>query len=470
LFGFFVTILKPKGFLMRNRFLSCSSTLILAALSLLAASESYAAAAASSGIVMLPPQDMAGNVCANNEDTANDTYGILQWDGKSPIRCVKGFFSDSSGNLGVGTLTPAYKFDVLGTSRSSRMVLDEGIAANGGAHLTINRPTLAQQGLIAFRGSETPYMYGSMGINSGRDSLDILSLTPHDVIIGSYTDAVNRNDTIVVKPDGNVGIGKSDPFYKVDVDGTLRSTRIYMDTKIANNGGGHITVAREGLSNQAFMVFSDKETGGGYQLGTIGIPSSTKDFNLASFNGANLGILAGGGTAIPGAISNLRLYSTGETYIVTGGTRRVTIPKTGNVGIGTATPGYALHVNGTAYASGAAGALSDERHKEKVRTLELPALETLRKLRPVTYHWKKIEDVGMKGEQIGFIAQEVEKVLPQVVLTQDNEEKTKGLKYDEIIPVLTKAVQELDAENKKLKLANESLEARLDVLEKKMSK
>lgn len=55
----------------------------------------------------------------------------------------------------------------------------------------------------------------------------------------------------------------------------------------------------------------------------------------------------------------------------------------------------------------------------------------------------------MKGQQLGFIAQEVEKVLPQIVLTAKDKDKTKGLKYDEFIPVLTLAVQQLKAADDK---------------------
>jgi hypothetical protein len=49
----------------------------------------------------------------------------------------------------------------------------------------------------------------------------------------------------------------------------------------------------------------------------------------------------------------------------------------------------------------------------------------------------------MKGTQTGFIAQEVEKLLPSTVLTESNKEKTKGLKYNEFSSILTKAIQEL---------------------------
>lgn len=57
----------------------------------------------------------------------------------------------------------------------------------------------------------------------------------------------------------------------------------------------------------------------------------------------------------------------------------------------------------------------------------------------------------MKGEQIGFIAQDVETVLPQTVLTANDADKTKGIKYDELIPVLTKALQELKSEDDNLR-------------------
>lgn len=132
------------------------------------------------------------------------------------------------------------------------------------------------------------------------------------------------------------------------------------------------------------------------------------------------------------------------------------------VGIGTSTPAYALHVEGTAYATGAAGSLSDVRHKKNIATLDDGALGTLMQLRPVSFEWKHPTDDGMKGEQLGFIAQEVEKVLPQTVLTQPDLAKTKGLKPSELIPVLVKAIQELkrdnDALDAKLSAQSEEIE------------
>lgn len=134
-----------------------------------------------------------------------------------------------------------------------------------------------------------------------------------------------------------------------------------------------------------------------------------------------------------------------------GGNAWLTIDNDGNVGIGKTSPSYTLYVNGTAYASGAAGALSDYRHKMNIRDLSLDACEIVNHLRPVTFEWKEPRDSGMEGIQLGFIAQEVEEVLPEVVLTEYDEAQTKGLKYNALIPVLIRAIQELIRENAELK-------------------
>ena len=124
----------------------------------------------------------------------------------------------------------------------------------------------------------------------------------------------------------------------------------------------------------------------------------------------------------------------------------------GNVAIGTDTASYKLHVNGTAYATGAAGALSDIRHKNNVLNIN-EGLNAVMLLRPVSYLWNDdyITDNGMEGLHFGFIAQEVKEILPDVILEQNNEEKTLGLKYTELIPVLVKAIQELKAEIEELR-------------------
>ena len=115
----------------------------------------------------------------------------------------------------------------------------------------------------------------------------------------------------------------------------------------------------------------------------------------------------------------------------------------GNFAINTDTASYKLHVNGTAYATGAAGALSDIRHKKNI-VPTLKGLTELLNLNPVEFEWNedKVADSGMLGTHLGFIAQEIKDILPNTVLTQPNSENTLGLKYNEFIPLLVKSIQE----------------------------
>lgn len=104
---------------------------------------------------------------------------------------------------------------------------------------------------------------------------------------------------------------------------------------------------------------------------------------------------------------------------------------------------------------------SDARAKENVKTMTT-GLDAILGLRPVTYKWKRPEISQQKTKiavsdttqtvsygpddtslQYGFLAQEVEKVIPDVVKT--NEDGHKMVNYLAIIPVLVQAVQELQA-------------------------
>lgn len=152
-----------------------------------------------------------------------------------------------------------------------------------------------------------------------------------------------------------------------------------------------------------------------------------------------------------------------------GWTEMMRILNNGNVGIGTPSPSYALHVNGTAYATGAAGALSDRRHKTAIEPYEVDALGVIARLRPITFAWKEPKDDGMKGRQIGFIAQDVEPIIPEAVLTMSNAEKTLGLRYDALIPVLTRALQQQQAEIAELTAAVRTLQSANDHLRQRVA-
>jgi len=113
------------------------------------------------------------------------------------------------------------------------------------------------------------------------------------------------------------------------------------------------------------------------------------------------------------------------------------------LGILDSTPSYALDVNGTIRATGDVIAYSDARVKENVKTID-NALDKVTQLRGVSYN-----KIGETDEKIGVIAQEIEKVLPQVVAEDDN--GMKSVAYGNIVGVLIEAIKEQQKQIDELK-------------------
>jgi len=133
-----------------------------------------------------------------------------------------------------------------------------------------------------------------------------------------------------------------------------------------------------------------------------------------------------------------------------GGTTRVLTASwtTGNkrVGVGNETPSYNLDVTGTIRATGDVIAYSDARVKDNVKTID-NALDKVTKLRGVSYTRNDIED---KSSKVGVIAQEVLKVLPEVVSQDENDKYS--VSYGNITGVLIEAIKEQQKQIDDLKL------------------
>jgi hypothetical protein len=84
---------------------------------------------------------------------------------------------------------------------------------------------------------------------------------------------------------------------------------------------------------------------------------------------------------------------------------------------------------------------SDERMKKNINSLEL-GLEQIKALRPVRFDYKN--DESEESARVGFIAQEVLSTLPHAVHAPEDSEKMMGVSVAEMIPVLVKAIQELE--------------------------
>ena len=100
--------------------------------------------------------------------------------------------------------------------------------------------------------------------------------------------------------------------------------------------------------------------------------------------------------------------------------------------------------------------VSDERLKENVADLTV-GLDEINALRPVTFDWKASDIDDIPNERYGFIAQEVEEVIPEAVANRKN--GFKGVKYELLVPVLIEAVKELSGTVSKLEEKLEKLES-----------
>jgi hypothetical protein len=95
------------------------------------------------------------------------------------------------------------------------------------------------------------------------------------------------------------------------------------------------------------------------------------------------------------------------------------------------------------------GSPSDKRLKENIKPIE-SALDKVSKLQGVTFDWKeKSENILDIKEDIGFIAQDVQKVLPELVRENDN--GMLSMRHQGITPILLEAIKELKAEIEELK-------------------
>ena len=145
----------------------------------------------------------------------------------------------------------------------------------------------------------------------------------------------------------------------------------------------------------------------------------------------------------------------------------------GRVGIGTLFPTSTLHVyngstSGTYTTSGWVHS-SDERLKTNIKTIGNP-MSIVKSLRGVYFNWKSN---STNERQVGFIAQEVKRVLPEVVTGKEGDidkGEILGMSNQNIVAVLVEAIKEQQAQIEELKAGNKNLEQRLASIEASLSK
>jgi hypothetical protein len=147
----------------------------------------------------------------------------------------------------------------------------------------------------------------------------------------------------------------------------------------------------------------------------------------------------------------------------TGATEKMRLSVGGNLGIGM-TPTEKLDVNGGVRGTSAYQSTSDVRYKKNIETIS-DALDKILLLRGVTFDWRTDEfrDKNFKSTRdMGVIAQEVEKVFPEAVLT--DKDGYKSVAYSELVAPLINAVKELYSRNQNLEKENAQKNAEIQIM------
>lgn len=343
------------------------------------------------------------------------------------------------GNVGIGTATPAAKLDVNGTARiagsagTPTFITGRDATGNVG-NITLGANLSLANGVLSASGGGAAG-WGLTGNAATNPATNYLGTTDAQPLVLR----TNATERMRVLADGTVAIGTDTPHPSAKLDVNLGNVhlsprfgirwaenddaeRLYMYPALGLPGNNLYMESRE------FMVF-------------------IADRNNTRINSNEIGFVwATNGSWIDGKTPSewMRLTDIGR------------------LGIGTTAPAYKLDVVGDINASASVRAngvvlTSDARLKRHISNTS-HGLRTVMNLRPVEYDKKNhIDSANYNRHEIGFVAQELQKVLPSLVSQGNDANKTLSVSYTELIPVLTKAIQEQQAQIESLKAENKEL-------------
>lgn len=340
----------------------------------------------------------------------------------SGITNTNAFVLNQAGNTGLGTTTIPQRLTVNGNTQSALYYA----SANGTA--------------------ATPAYNWSADPNMGmyRVTTDV---------VGFSTAGAER---VRIAADGNVGIATTSAVQKLTVNGNAQAALFYA-TSNGTAAAPALTWSTD-LNMGIFRATTDVmgfSTNGTEKMrialdGNVGIATTTTPQKLTVLGNtqSSLFYASSNGTAAAPAFNfsadpNMGMYriTTDVLGFSTAGAERMRVASNGNVGVGTTNPTYKFHVVGRVKSDGI-NETSDARLKKNVSPINNSLAKVL-EMQGVTYNWRTDEfpERELSNDlQYGLIAQELEKVIPELVDTDD--EGWKSIEYSHLVPVLIEALKE----------------------------
>jgi hypothetical protein len=364
----------------------------------------------------------------------NNNTRDLQIEGDGVTATFKG-----NGNVGIGTSSPTSPLHV-GTATSGNQKIQHW-----------GEPGFVDNYGLILRGSSLDGVFKFYGLNNGTETTNpILSMNRSSGNVGIGTSS----------PSNFSGVGFTGPF--LDIAGILQIKGTSANTLAAFQLGGD--------TYRKALIYTPVGTDTPYLAFGVATSGSSSSANevMRITSGGNVGI----GTSSPG--SALEVVATGggtcaiqgvnpngttapifqASSITTGSTSWYAyVAQSGN-GSAITTNTMFVYGNGNIVnVNNSYGTLSDIKLKENIVDAT-PKLDDILKLKVRNFNL-----IGDKNKQIGFIAQEMEKIFPALIEETpdkdlDNNDLgtvTKTIKTSVLIPMLVKAIQELSQEVNELK-------------------
>lgn len=354
---------------------------------------------------------------------------VLSGHASANVATHEHLFINNQGNVGIGTIAPGGLLHLSSSSGDTKLIIE----ADSDDSNEDDNPILIFKQDGGIEESAIEQTHNELHI---RNSISNGGGLVFDV--GTVNGYENAAEAMRIIPSGNVGIGTNNPLEKFEVQG-----------KIAHSG----SLKSKG-DNYTFdwMRFAEHEWGNSTVIGAGGntILGGGEFSWVAQSN-----FITQDEKLVLGSDYNIVFFTNTQS----GWDQRknvMNLTNSGRVGINTDAPTVDLDVNGELRirnipAGGGSQWLvkdgsgnvrvqaSDFRLKKNIISIE-NSLEKVMKLDGKYFDWKVD---GRKD--IGFVAQEVEKVLPELV--SDTDDGYKALNYPQITAVLVNAVKELKKEN-----------------------
>jgi len=354
----------------------------------------------------------AGNTVTTSQDnTGVGSAALLANQGGDENTAVgnAALFGNSSGSNNTAVGVAALDNNSSGDSNSAEGYFALGLNTTGNYNTGVGE----QAGLT----NDDTYITGNSNTFLGANSFAGTGTLANATAVGANSEVTASNSMVLGSVSGvngagsnvNVGIGITAPQFALDIHG--------------------------GMLHVAGSVQQDPTAQGAYlQWNTLTGSTGETDFLNNQGKGS-------GGFVFMNAASN-------------GGglTPLMFITGSGKVGIGTTAPDSLLSVNGSADKSGGGswGTFSDGRLKTLHGSFTA-GLSQIMKLHPVRYRYKEQNAMNIRDrdEHVGFVAQEVQRVIPEAVTT--NSRGYLMVNNDPILWTMLNAIQQQQAEIRSLR-------------------